>query len=189
MMSRRRLVVTWASFLSPHLPPSRGCVLSRLLPFHIAVTAQKPAASRAGAPTDRRRSRGLPAEEIHREGRRDHRVLQHVEVPAGHELADGSEPGADQDQHHGGEAVLAGPASRRATAIMRRAGRRPPLPAPSRRRPVGCQRLVDRRRAGPPPGCTREREQQARLLRIRRLARASFRRLPPAHRGRCPPAG
>ncbi len=38
-------------------------------------------------------------------------------------------------------------------------------------------------------GCAREREQQARLLRIRRLAQASFRRLPPAHRGRCPPAG
>jgi hypothetical protein len=38
-------------------------------------------------------------------------------------------------------------------------------------------------------GCTRERGQQSRLLRIRRLAQASFRRLPPAHRGRCPPAG
>ena len=35
----------------------------------------------------------------------------------------------------------------------------------------------------------RERERQARLLRTRRLAQAPFRRLPPAHRGRCPPAG
>jgi hypothetical protein len=36
-------------------------------------------------------------------------------------------------------------------------------------------------------GCTREREQQARLLRIRRLAQAAFRRIPTSHRGRCPP--
>jgi len=46
--------------------------------------------------------RRLAAEEVGQAGRRDHRVLQHVEVPAGRPVAHGPDHGADHDQHHGG---------------------------------------------------------------------------------------